>query len=78
MAWKYLKRSKIRQENGAPLCNYLSIFRLEAKSFVIKIDKEEGVNLYHSVAAFINNRLGKTSDKILRNISLNIEKRGII
>ncbi|NMB07288.1 MAG: hypothetical protein GX981_02725 [Tissierellia bacterium] len=64
MAWKYVKKLKIRQENGTPSYKYLSIFRPEVKSFVIKIDKEEGLNLYHSITSFINNRQGKTSDKI--------------
>ncbi|MBU4541198.1 MAG: hypothetical protein KJ774_08245 [Firmicutes bacterium] len=46
---------------------YLSILSPEAKAFVIQVDKENGLNLYHSAAAYISNRIQLESDEILES-----------
>ena len=77
--WKYIKKLKKCQNiTSIESYKYLSGFDSEIKSFVIKIDDEEGLNLYHLIAAFSNRRADKTLMKFLKNICLYIKKEGFI
>lgn len=75
--WKYIKKLKKCQNiTSIESYKYLSGFDSEIKSFVIKIDDEEGLNLYHSIAAFMNRRADKTTDEIFEEyMSIYKERR---
>lgn len=50
-----------------PQYNYLSILSPAAKELVFQVIKEDNLNLYHSAAAYISNRIQLESDEIFES-----------
>lgn len=50
-----------------PQYNYLSILSPEAKKLVLQVIKDNNLNLYHSAAAYISNRIQLESDEIFES-----------
>lgn len=50
-----------------PQYNYLSILSPEAREFVFQVIKENNLNLYHSAAAYISNKIQLEPDEIFES-----------